>query len=467
MSLQEVVHKCRHSWVLPVLVVFFTQVVDGVAIAFLLPLLPRILREYYCYVSTLDNMTSSTQNTNFSSTNVFYNGSRPLGDVTENGSRPVGDVTETVNATICDDVTISFRVGLVTGIGPAAEVLMNPMITFLISAWGDNTIFSIGAAFQIIGISYMSFVAQEWGLFLGRIFLSLGSSMSIIAGYTLLVSAIEDDSLRVRALSFAYSGLTVGYLIGYSFGGFLYELFGGHIMFSFILVPSIIDVLLRLLIPRTSNSSTEITTWKNVIKLLTDPYLILTSFLIFVSFGVPLLILATLPNYLVNRTSQWQISILYFIATAIETCVQFIASIFVQTHGGRVGVISLSFTCQTIGVICVIFDWNVWVYLVPIALIRVGEGLLGGMVTSLLAYISDVRLLKPYNAVYAVYCATMCAAMAVSPICAGYLVPHIGFHALCLSTAGITFLALLLSLTLINVPAKQETLEEDSELITR
>ena len=451
-------HTWRHSWIFAVLVVFFSRVVDGTALSFLLPLLPRIIRQYYCQDSTLDNIakavTSLSANFNGSSTTLVNNGTRSLDDVT--------GLVKT-----CDDVTISIRVGLAAGIGPALEVIMNPLIAYLVIVWGESIVFNLGGAIQIMGISFLAFVREEWGLFLGRICQAVGSAMSVIAGYTLLVAVIKDDSERVRALSLVYSGLTVGYLTGYLLGGFLYELCGAHIIFLFLLVPSVIDISLRLAIPWRSNSIQESNSWKNIIKLLTDPYMILTNILIFISYGAPLLILATLPNYLVDRTSQWQISILYFIATAIETALQLIASKFVQTHEGRFRVILLAFSCHTIGLVCVIVDWNVWAYVVPIAMIRVGEGLMGAMVTSLLAYISDVRLLSPYSAVYAVYCTTFTAALALSPIGGGYLVPYIGVKALYLSMSGITFLALLLSLALRKVPIKDESLEELSELIPR
>ena len=459
MSLQEVVNNCRNSWILLVLVVSFSHVMDTVTLAFLLPLLPRIMREYYCQDATLndahEDATSPSTNVRVSSTNVY------------NGTRRLDDVTETVNATICDDVTISFRVGLVAGIGPAAEVVLNPIIVYLVSAWGENVVFNVAAALQFLGISSLSVVKREWGLFLGRVSQSVGSTMLVIAGYTMLVSAIDDDSLRARAFSFAYTGLTIGFLMGYSLGGFLYEVFGGHIMFLFLLVPSGIDVLLRLAIPRSSNCNNENTTWKDAVKLLTDPYMIMISLLVFVSYGVPLLIMATLPNYLVDRTAHWQISTLYLIATAIEAFVQLIATKFVQTLEGRFRVFFFGFVCQTIGLVCLGVDWNVWVYLFPIALIRIGEGVTGAMVPSLLAHISDVRLLKPYSAVYAIYCAAFTTALAVSPICGGYLLPHIGFKTLCLCTAGVTFLALLLSLALRNVPVEEETPQEDTDLITK
>ena len=107
---------------------------------------------------------------------------------------------------------------------------------------------------------------------------------------------------------------------------------------------------------------------------------------------------------------------------------------------------------------------QVWYALLPLSLTRVGEGLYGSMVVSLLSYIVDRRSYQ-YSIMYSVFLISFTCAIGISPIVCGYLVRVIGFQYLYLMWAGITLITAFPTIFMWNVREKQVRLTESSALV--
>ena len=289
----------------------------------------------------------------------------------------------------------------------------------------------------------------------------------MIAGFTLLARAIQDDTDRIAAFSIAGTGFTVGYLCGYPLGSVLYEMTGRYVPFLILLAFGLIDVSARLVVPTPARpGSDETSECKGILSLLRDPHVVLVSFLSVSACCVAGIIMATLPKYLMDTSeaSQWQIGTLYTVATGIEAVVQIIVSRITQHHFTRVLIIITSFGLHTAGLIIFTLMSGVWWMLVPLTLTRVAEGTFTALVTSLMTYISDVRAIGSYHHLYAIYVASYSLALSGGPMVAGTVVSILGFHGLCYAVACITILSALVSLLLLKVRSKS-TANESSQLL--
>ena len=131
----------------------------------------------------------------------------------------------------------------------------------------------------------------------------------------------------------------------------------------------------------------------------------------------------------------------------------------VTTPGGRARVVSLALLSFTLGLCLFVVVEPTDHFLAfgpPLVLLRIGTGVFGALVTSLMAYINDVRNFNSYNRVYLLFTASFTFACGMEPAVAGYIIPLVGFKALCLGLGGVSGLAGLSTLAFWNLRPKED-----------
>ena len=136
----------------------------------------------------------------------------------------------------------------------------------------------------------------------------------------------------------------------------------------------------------------------------------------------------------------------------------------VSSHKARCVVLFVAFCIHTLGLALMPSIPQLWYAVLPLSLTRVGEGLYGSMIVSLLSYIVDRRSYQ-YSIIYSVYLISFTSALGISPIVCGYLVRVIGVQYLYLMWAGITLITAFPTIFMWNVGVRQVTLTESSALL--
>ena len=189
------IESCLKSDHVATVSVFMLMACDDMTISFFLMLLPQIIQPYYC--ETFCSNSTYSVNDDVIGCNVTYKK--------------------------CDDVIISQHVGLIAGIGPVAEVIANPLIGYLVTKLGTRFSYRFGWFMMTSGVLVWLLVSHEWGLFVGRVCQSVGSTVSMISGLSYLGERFRgNEPRRIRAFSRAYIGCTFGFLMGYIVGSLLY-----------------------------------------------------------------------------------------------------------------------------------------------------------------------------------------------------------------------------------------------------
>ena len=435
---------CLKSSKTATLSVFFMLTCDSMTVSFVLLLLPSLLLPYHC----------KTFYSDFNSSEAHF-----TDDYVERGP-------SNMTYTKCDDVAISQRVGLLSGVGPVAEVIACPLMGYLITLFGARLVYRFGWLMSSSGILVWLLVNSEWGLFAGRTLQSIGSTVSIISGLSYLGERFSgNEQERIRALGRAHIGFAFGYLIGYIPGTLLYQVAGLAVPLLVVLTITLPDMSLRCFLPPIRdierNSSGRILRY-----VLTDPYIILAVILTFVAYSPRGVTIATVPKWLadVHSVAHWQIGLFYTVAAASEATVQTIATHLVGGHQSRCVILFTAFCFHTVGLATMPFIPNSWLAIVPLSLVRIGEGLYGTMITSLLSYIADKRGYQ-YNIVYSGFVLTYTSAIGISPIVCGYLVPVVGFQTLYLMWAGIALVSAFPTVIMNNVRAREASPTESLTLI--
>lgn len=437
-----------------IFVLFQTICVDLITLSFVLVLLPKFLQQYYCQLSLqhFDNSSiiPSNESVSYSSENFKnYTSSKTYLSVEQNLTTDNQSGNNTAGSGLtCDDVTISHHIGIIAGLGPLIEIILLPLAKYIISKIGRKRGYCLGGILQLIGVLFWYFISQEWGIFVGRGVQSLGSSLSMIAGFANLASLFPQDSERVSACSKAYMGMAVGYLIGYISGGYLHETLGRYNPFIFVIGLNILDIIMRTFVSSTEeNAIVEVESgeWSYF-----DRYIILNLYITFVAYSVHGLTITSLPKRLedTHGATQGQVGVVYTLATVSEVLAQLVVTIMVKTHHDRCTTITASFMIAAIGLFIFPFVPNVWVAIVPLSLVRIAEGIFGGMCTSLYSYLADRRCSGDYNHLYAVLTMTYSSAFGLAPLINGYFLPWTGFRVLYIANGVIVLVTMFPTLFL-------------------
>ncbi|KAE8314639.1 major facilitator superfamily domain-containing protein [Aspergillus transmontanensis] len=128
-----------------------------------------------------------------------------------------------------------------------AALIASPICGALAHRWGNRrTPFLCGLLFAIVGTLLLGLATSYWVLALSRIFQGLASTIVFVVGLALIGDTVPAERMG-KAIGFALSGVSVGYLVAPTVAGIIYEKLGYVAVFWACTALLTMDVLLRLL----------------------------------------------------------------------------------------------------------------------------------------------------------------------------------------------------------------------------
>uniref|UniRef100_A0A915KLN4 Major facilitator superfamily (MFS) profile domain-containing protein n=1 Tax=Romanomermis culicivorax TaxID=13658 RepID=A0A915KLN4_ROMCU len=190
------------------------------------------------------------------------------------------------NAEFGDD---SAYIGLLLGSKAFVQLLSNPIVGPLSNRVGYTAPMFFG--FVILFISTLTFAfAESYSmLMLARAIQGMASACCSTCGLGMLAQVYTDSKERGAALSIALGGLALGVLFGFPFGGFLYDLSGKTLPFFILAAVALMDAVLQLIFLPPKIGRQEIK-GASLLKLLSDPYILITALgIVFACFCISML----------------------------------------------------------------------------------------------------------------------------------------------------------------------------------
>merc|ERR1712004_254397 len=118
---------------------------------------------------------------------------------------------------------LNSKVGWLFSSKAIAQLFINPFIGSFTNRYGSGMPLFIGFVVFIVSCIMYAFGETYEILFAARATHGISSSFTAIAGMCLLADTYSDDNDRSRSMGIALGGIALGVLIGYPFGGFMYE----------------------------------------------------------------------------------------------------------------------------------------------------------------------------------------------------------------------------------------------------
>ena len=237
---------------------------------------------------------------------------------------------------------MSAIVGYLSAIGPATELLINPVVAIICTKIGHRLPFMFGAALQVVG-SLLFVVATNVGLlFAARVVCSMAAMTCSISGLTMASVIFTDEKERGKILTNVYaSSFPLASIVTYLIGNVGYSFFGPRLPFGILLMMSILDGTLRIVMDSKYFESVEQDiskesedhvatesgdhvatedspilqkrlkgTYKNY---LSNAYMILTIILISTNRVAGMMVYSTSPSWVINvlHAKQWQLGVVY------------------------------------------------------------------------------------------------------------------------------------------------------------
>ncbi|XP_066287475.1 synaptic vesicular amine transporter-like isoform X2 [Branchiostoma lanceolatum] len=175
----------------------------------------------------------------------------------------------------------SVILGILYASKSAASIIANPVAGFLSDRFGYSLVLYIG------------------------IVLVFGATVALV----MLAETFPDNAERAEVIGLARSGVIVGSLVGPVIGGVMYQFLGYKSPFMLIAGLTVVDGVLRLLLPkRTAPAFVKEEEDYSIVNYLKDPYIMTTTVFIFVPITTALTVWGVVPVWmmLTMRASPWQ-----------------------------------------------------------------------------------------------------------------------------------------------------------------
>ncbi|XP_035670557.1 chromaffin granule amine transporter-like [Branchiostoma floridae] len=203
----------------------------------------------------------------------------------------------------------SVILGILYASKTAASVISNPIAGYLSDRFGYSLILYIGLVLVFGATIAYAFSTSYAALFTARVIQGVGSSFSIISAYIMLAETFTDNTERAKTIGLVQTGMTLGALVGPVIGGVMYQFLGYKSPFLLIAGMTVVDGVLRLLLPRKSElAAVEEEEDYSILNFLQDPYVMTTAVFIFVVTTTALLVWGVVPVWMMMtmHSSPWQ-----------------------------------------------------------------------------------------------------------------------------------------------------------------
>ncbi|GAB6031559.1 hypothetical protein CHUAL_009324 [Chamberlinius hualienensis] len=327
-----------------------------------------------------------------------------------------------------DIINENAKVGLLFSSKAFVQLITNSFIGMVICRVGYIIpLVSGNICMTISSVVFACSSSYGW-LFFARSLQGIGSSCIAVAGLGMIADRYSDDKERSKVMGIALGGIAMGVLVGYPFGGILYDFVGKAAPFYIITCLSFINgafQLWKLKLEVRSEKYAAVTSSKNILK---DPDVLIITGSVWVSTSALAVLEPCLPIWLMDNIApeKWQLGTV-FIPDSIGYLIGTTFFGVVSYRIGRWLMALLSLLVVGISALLVTTATQMMHLIVPHFLLGFGIGVIDSSLMPMLAMIFDTRYAAQYGTVYAIAQTAVSLAYFIGPLLGSQVVKQLGF----------------------------------------
>ncbi|XP_055616071.1 synaptic vesicular amine transporter [Toxorhynchites rutilus septentrionalis] len=416
-------------------IIYISLFLDNMLLTVIVPILPDYLVHFYSDSNTSIAIPKSVIYKKFD----FHYVPKLIGATK-------GHVT-LENLTITDQATLETEngsIGILLAVKALVQLVFNPIVGNISSKIGYSIPIAFGTMNLLIASIIFALGESYVSLFIARAIHGVGSACISVCGMSLVAQMYIEPEKRSKIMGTILGSIAVGVLVGYPFGGIVYDIAGKDAPFYILTVLTLTTFIMQLCsldfsVRQHMSSLIGDEGHSKWLPLLMDRLIIIVVGCIWISTSAMSILEPCLPLWMMEKLhpKKWQLgtvfipdSIGYWIGTNFFGG---IAYKFGQIKIAIVALILVGISCIMIPSANAVFE-----LFLPHFGLGLGIGILDASLVPLLATLvdsqcgsdneSDICEVTPnYGAVYAIQQIAVSLAYSLAPIVGGELVPLIGF----------------------------------------
>ncbi|KAH8241315.1 hypothetical protein KR032_007843 [Drosophila birchii] len=331
-------------------------------------------------------------------------------------------------------------IGLLLAMKALVQLIFNPIVGNASSKFGYRLPIVVGTFFLLLSSLVFTVGESYWALLVARAIQGVGSACINICGMSLVAQHYPEEARRSKVMGIILGSIALGVLLGYPFGGILYDLMGKSAPFIILSTLMFLSLGLQLLTMDLSVQPEVVVEESPKWRPLLECKMILAIVLaIWFSTSTMAMLEPCLPIWLIQylKPNKWQLgtvfipdSVGYFVGT------NFFGSIAYKY--GQVKVSCISLLLVGIASILIPSATTVAQLLLPHFALGLGIGVIDAALVPLLATFVDATLsqeehnegsssMSSYGTVYAIQQTSVSLAYCLAPLIGGELAQTFGF----------------------------------------
>ncbi|CAH1233515.1 SLC18A2 [Branchiostoma lanceolatum] len=171
----------------------------------------------------------------------------------------------------------SIRLGILYAAKSTVALVTNPIAGVMTDRFGTNVPLYTGLVIVFSSTIAYAFSKSYTTLFVSRVIQGVGTSFSNVAAFAMVIAVFHDKEDRAKNVGFVNTGRNFGVLVGPVIGGVMYQFVGYSSPFLLIAGMTLVDGLLRLLLPKRETAPNDEDGDYSIFNLLKDPYVMTTA----------------------------------------------------------------------------------------------------------------------------------------------------------------------------------------------
>ncbi|XP_020809940.1 synaptic vesicular amine transporter [Drosophila serrata] len=331
-------------------------------------------------------------------------------------------------------------IGLLLAMKALVQLIFNPIVGNASSKFGYRLPIVVGTFFLLLSSLVFTIGESYWALLVARAIQGVGSACINICGMSLVAQHYPEEARRSKVMGIILGSIALGVLLGYPFGGILYDLMGKSAPFIILSTLMFLSLGLQLLTMDLSVQPKVVVEATPKWRPLLECKMILAIVLaIWFSTSTMAMLEPCLPIWLIQylKPNKWQLgtvfipdSVGYFVGT------NFFGSIAYKY--GQVKVSCISLLLVGVASILIPSATTVAQLLLPHFALGLGIGVIDAALVPLLATFVDATLsqeehsegsssMSSYGTVYAIQQTSVSLAYCLAPLIGGELAQTFGF----------------------------------------
>ncbi|XP_054166693.1 uncharacterized protein LOC128964158 [Oppia nitens] len=318
------------------------------------------------------------------------------------------------------------RLGFLLSTKAFVQFFCNFFVSPLINRFGYEVIQITGSVILLLS-SLMYLMGESFiMLLIPRCIQGIASAFITVSGMAMIANMYPKQETRSAVMGFALGGMAVGVLIGYPFGGFLYEFMGKSAPFAIIALLTVLLIVAQL---TTFNWSVRYGSFLYdipVLNIISDKYIIVSIGMIAVSTTSMSILESCLPLWLIEtmdpKPKKWQLGTV-FIPDSIGYLIgtNFLISCFAYKCKRWITAM-ISLALVGLSALTIPLASNMNHLIIPHFGLGLGIGTIDAAIMPFLANIVDTKYFTLYGSVYAIAQTAVCLAYSLGPLISGQLI---------------------------------------------